>query len=177
MHFSLKQRIDKMIGMQKLFSKNSCSNFILPNNFGPVTIDSHGHYGARLACRQGQFSKFRLLHANFIIAMQSASPEVFAPVGILIIDHQQSEASVLAVWRASGRARYRRSQNRSTLRIILTVTYCDILGLQHIRPNGRLIIINFSMNDWKMLLRETDLKVLKNRTNREILKEIFWERF
>lgn len=82
MHSSLMQRI---AGMQKRILL--LSNIILPNNFGPVTIDSHGYNGACLACRQGQFSKFRLLHADLIIAMQSAPPEVFAPVGVLVIDH------------------------------------------------------------------------------------------
>lgn len=145
------------IGMQKCILLRS--NFILPNNFGPVTIDSHGHNGARLACRQGQLSKFRLLHTDLIIAMQSAPPEVFAPVGVLVIDHQQSEASVFAVWRASGRARYRRSQNRSTLRIILTVIHYDILALKHSNwPNGRLITVKHFMNDTKNAFK--NLKVL-----------------
>lgn len=101
--------------------------YILPNDFGPVTIDSHGHNGACLASCKGQFAKFRLLHANLIIAVQSTTPEIFAPVGVLVVDHQQSEASVFAVWRASGCARYRRSQNRSTLHVILTVKHCNTL--------------------------------------------------
>lgn len=95
-----------------------------PNDFGPVTIDSHGHNGASLARREGQLSKFRLLDADLIIAVQPAPTEVLAPVGILVVDHQQSEASVLAVGLASSRARYRRAQNRSTLRVILTVRRC-----------------------------------------------------
>lgn len=169
------QRIAK-IGMQKnifLFS-----NFILPNNFGPVTIDSHGHNGARLACRQRQFTKFRLLHTDLVIAMQSAPPEVFAPVGVLVIDHQQSEASVLAVWRASGRARYRRPQNRSTLRIILTVIYYDILILQYNdRPNGRLIIIKYSINNTKNAFKKAKFRSFKFGSKKTKLIARYWDKY
>lgn len=103
--------------------------YISPNDFGPVTIDSHRDNGARLARREGQFSKFRLFHADLVIAVQSASPEILAPVSILIVDHQQSEASVFTVRRASGGARHCRSQNRSALYTIILPILSDIATL------------------------------------------------
>jgi len=60
---------------------------VSPNDFGPVTINSHGHHSARFTRREGQFSKFCLLHADLVIVVQPASPEVLAPIGVLIVDH------------------------------------------------------------------------------------------
>lgn len=80
-----------------LFVSSLQGQGVLPDDFGPISIDSHGHNGACLARREGQFSKFRLLHADFIIAVQSTPAEIFTPVGVLVVDHQQSEASVFAI--------------------------------------------------------------------------------
>ena len=48
--------------------------------------------------------------------MQSPTPEVLAPVGVLVVDHQEGEAALLAAEAlAARRTRHRRAQDRGTL--------------------------------------------------------------
>lgn len=75
---------------------------ILPDDFGPVTINRHGHNGASLAGRQRQFPKFRLFDADLVITVKPTTPEIFAPVGVLIVYDQQREASIFVVRGPSG---------------------------------------------------------------------------
>lgn len=67
-----------------------------PDNLGPIAKDGHGHGGAGLACGQRELAKLGLLDANLKVAVQSSTPEVFAPVRVLIVYYEQSEAPVLA---------------------------------------------------------------------------------
>lgn len=87
----------------------------LPDDFGPVTVNRHGHNSASLARSQWQFPKLRLFYADLVITVKPTTPEIFAPVGILVVDNQQGETSIFVVRRASGRSWHRRSQNRCTL--------------------------------------------------------------
>lgn len=87
----------------------------IPDNLGPVTEDSHGDDGALLVCSERELTEFGLFDSNFIVAVKSSSPEVFTPVGVLIIDHEQSQRTILAEGRSSSGARYRGSQNGCSL--------------------------------------------------------------
>ena len=85
---------------------------------------------ASLARRQRQFPKFRLFNANLVIAVDSTTTEVFAPVSVLVVDHQQSEASIFVERWASGCTRHCCSQNGRTL--IVSIKVCVTCGKQSI---------------------------------------------
>ncbi|KAH1009722.1 hypothetical protein HUJ04_002035 [Dendroctonus ponderosae] len=59
-------------------------------NTRAAPINGHGHISALRSGSDGQFTKLCLFHPNFIIPNPLA-PEIFAPIGVLIIDHQQAQ--------------------------------------------------------------------------------------
>lgn len=88
-----------------------------PNDLGPVSKDRHGHGGAGLVRREGQFAKLGLLDSYLAVAVQPPTSEILAPVGVLVVDHEQREAAVFAENGTAGGARDGGAQDRGALGI------------------------------------------------------------
>jgi hypothetical protein len=98
----------------------------LPDDLGPVAKDGHGDDGPGLAGRQRQLAKLRLLDPYLVVPVDPPTAEVFAPVGVLVVDHQEGEAAVLAAEAlAACRPRHRCSQDRGALFVVFVFRSCE----------------------------------------------------
>lgn len=66
-----------------------------PHHFCPVPEDGHGHGCSCLrAGGEAQFFELCLLYADIVVSVDPLAPEVLGPVCVLVVNDEQSEASV-----------------------------------------------------------------------------------
>lgn len=98
-----------------------------PNDFAAVSVDGHRHRGPGLAGRQRELAELGLLDPDLVVAVQSPAPEVLAPVGVLVVYHQQGEAAVLAPEApAARRPRHGCAEDRGTLETTILRSWSSI---------------------------------------------------